>query len=307
MSSGHNHSHGHGHGKASSQKTLILALTITLAYALVEAIGGWWANSLALIGDAGHMLTDALALAAGAFAAWLARKPASARHSYGLQRAEVVGALFNVLFMYVIVAAIVVSAIGRLQQPEPVAFASVMLIGSIGLGINLFVVWLLNRGEQTLNTRGAMLHVMGDLLGSVAAIVAGLVIWLTGWMPIDPMLSLLICILIVISSTRLLLETINVVMEAVPAGIDLDVLRKAMCDAHPAITGVHHLHVWTVSSSTRALSAQIELKSMSEWAAVLSVLQQRLAAEFGIDHPTLQPELDKHDTHNCIEPNPDSR
>lgn len=295
MSAGHHHGHNHHHGQNSSQKTLLLALSITLAYAVVEAVGGWLANSLALIGDAGHMLTDALALAAGAFAAWLARKPPSARHSYGLQRAEVVGALFNVLFMYVIVAAIVVSAIGRLREPEPVAFGSVMLIGSIGLLINLFVVWLLNRGEQTLNTRGAMLHVIGDLLGSVAAIAAGIVIWLTGWMPIDPLLSLLICALIVVSSTRLLVETLHVVMEGVPGDVNLERLREAMCAAHPAIDDVYHVHVWTVSSSTRALSAHVVLAEMSEWESVLPVIRQLLEDEFDVDHPTLQPEaLYKH-------------
>ena len=282
---------GHDHGKTSSQKTLIFALVITLAYALVEAVGGWLANSLALIGDAGHMLTDAASLAAGAFAAWLATKPATDRHSYGLQRAEVIGALFNVLFMYAVVAAIVVSAIGRFQDPEPVQFGSVLLIGSIGLVINIFAAWLLNRGEQTLNTRGALLHVMGDLLGSVAAIAAGLIIWLTGWMPIDPLLSLLICLLIVVSSTRLLLETLHVVMEGVPKELDLESLRQAMCDAHPAIYGVHHVHVWTVSSRSRALSAHVQMENMADWQDALTGLQALVHDEFQIDHPTFQPEI----------------
>ena len=288
---------GHDHGKTSSQKMLIFALVITLGYALVEAVGGWLANSLALIGDAGHMLTDAASLAAGAFAAWLATKPATDRHSYGLQRAEVIGALFNVLFMYAVVAAIVVSAIGRFQDPEPVQFGSVLLIGTIGLLINIFVAWLLNRGVQTLNTRGAMLHVMGDLLGSVAAIAAGLVIWLTGWMPIDPLLSLLICVLILISSTRLLLETLHVVMEGTPSDVDMEIMRQAICDAHPAVTGVHHLHVWTISSSTRALSAHVEMEAMADWQTVLKMLTQLLSEDFAIDHPTLQPELA---TEECV-------
>ena len=243
------------HGQTSSQKTLLLALGVTLGYAEVEAVGGWLANSLALMGDDGHMLTDALALAAGALAAWLATRPATDRHSYGLQRAEVVGALFKVPFMDGVVAAIVVSAIGRFQEPREVQFGSVLLIGTIGLAINIFVAWLLNRGEQTLNTRGAMLHVMSDLLGLVAAIAAGLVICLTGWMPIDPLLSLLI----LISSTRLLLEALQVVMEDVPKEVELVALRQAMYDPHPAIRDVHHVHVWTASSNTRALSAHIEL------------------------------------------------
>jgi len=279
---------GHDHGKTSSQKTLFLALSITLGYAAVEAIGGWFANSLALIGDAGHMLTDAFALGVGAFAAWLARKPPSKRHSYGLQRAEVIGALFNVLFMYGVVAAIVVTAINRLQEPQEVAFGSVLLIGSIGLVINIFVAWLLSRGEQTLNTRGAMLHVIGDLLGSVAAIAAGFIIWLTGWMPIDPLLSLLICMLIVISSTRLLLETLHVIMEGVPASIDLAEVAQAMRAAHPAIQNVEHIHIWTVSSNTRALSAHVEVDQIKQWNDVLQQLTAVVRNKFDIDHPTFQ-------------------
>lgn len=289
--------HGHDHGKTSSQKTLVLALTITLGYAAVEAIGGWFANSLALIGDAGHMLTDAFALGVGAFAAWLAKKPTSKHYSFGLQRAEVIGALFNVLFMYGVVAAIVVTAINRLQEPQEVVFGSVLLIGSIGLVINIFVAWLLSRGEQTLNTRGAMLHVMGDLLGSVAAIAAGFVIWLTGWVPIDPILSLVICLLIVISSTRLLLETLHVILEAVPVEIDINVLKSDLQQSHPAILGVHHLHVWDISSETRALSAHVELESTADWQSVLERLRDIVHDRFHIDHPTFQPELKG----NCVD------
>ena len=280
----------HNHDAHSSQKTLLLALGITLAYALIEAVGGWLANSLALIGDAGHMLTDAASLAAGALAARLASKSANDRYSYGLQRAEVIGALFNVLFMYAVVAAIVVSAVARFQDPEPVQFGSVLLIGTIGLLINISVAWLLHRGEKNLNTRGAMLHVMGDLLGSVAAIGAGMVIWLTSWMPIDPLLSLLICVLILISSTRLLLEALHVVMEGVPKDIELAELRHVMCDAHPAIRDVHHLHVWTVSSNTLALSAHVEVDSMANWKDALERLLDVVDSKFDIDHPTFQPE-----------------
>ena len=283
-------SNSHNHGKASSQKVLFLALFITLAYAVVEAIGGWLANSLALIGDAGHMLTDAAALAVGAFVAWLVNKKSSTKLSFGFQRAEVLGALFNVLFMYAVVAAIVVSAIQRFYEPQEVQFGTVMLIGTIGLVINVFVAWLLSRGEQTLNTRGALLHVMGDLLGSVAAIGAGFVIWLTGWMPIDPLLSLLICVLIVISSTRLLLETLHVVMEGVPAGVNLDALRNSVVNAHPDVVGIHHLHVWDISSSKRAMSAHIELCSTSDWDSVLATLATVVHDDFNIDHPTFQPE-----------------
>lgn len=287
---------GHAHHTRSSQKTLVIALAVTLGYAAVEAVGGWLANSLALMSDAGHMLTDAVSLAAGAFAAYLAAKPASDRHSYGLQRAEVVGALFNVLFMFVVVAAIVVSAIDRLERPQPVQFGSVVLIGTIGLAVNLGVMWLLNSGQRTLNTRGAMLHVMGDLLGSVAAIAAGTVIWLTGWSPIDPLLSLFICVLIVISSVRLLLETLHVIMEGVPEEVELDEVQAKLAQAHPDIIGIRHLHVWTISSNTRALSAHVELTVDGDWEAALQRLQTVAAQCFEIDHPTFQPEFYSRDS-----------
>lgn len=283
-------SNSHNHGKASSQKVLFFALFITLTYAAVEAVGGWFANSLALIGDAGHMLTDSAALAVGAFVAWLANQKSSTKLSFGFQRAEVLGALFNVLFMYVIVAVIVVSSIQRFKEPQPVDFSTVMLIGTIGLIINVFVAWLLSRGDQTLNTRGALLHVMGDLLGSVAAIGAGVVIWLTGWMPIDPILSLLICVLILISSTRLLLDSIHVVMEGVPADIDQQDVERALLAADDDIVDIHHVHIWTVSSKTRALSAHVVINSTERWGVVLEKLVEISHDEFEINHCTFQAE-----------------
>ena len=275
---GHNHGHGHDHGKTSSQKTLLLALVITLAYAAVEAVGGWLANSLALIGDAGHMLSDAAALGVGALAAWLAKRS--------------VGALFNVLFMYLIVAAIVVASIRRFAQPEPVDFQAVIIVGGIGLAINLLVAWLLNRGESTLNTRGALLHVMGDLLGSVAAIAAGVVIWLTGWMPIDPLLSLLVCLLIVVSATRLLLESLRVVMEAVPPGLEVAEVRQGLLGVSAEVTDIHHLHIWAIGSDMIAMSAHVALRDTSQWPIVMPLLLQRSKEAFAINHCTFQPELD---------------
>ncbi|MBR9814045.1 cation transporter [bacterium] len=281
----------HDHAHTSSIKTLLLALIITTGFAVVEAVTGWLANSLALIGDAGHMLTDSLSLAVGALAAWASKRPPTARLSYGWQRTEVLGALFNVIFMYAIVAVIIYAAIKRLIDTPDVEGGSVLLVGTLGLLVNIGVAWLLSRGEQTLNTRGAMLHVMGDLLGSVAAVGSGIVVLATGWMPIDPILSILICVLILVSSTKLLMETLRVVMAGVPPGLSLDRIRQDLVEVHPAIVGVHHLHVWEVSSSTRALSAHIEMDSLDEWQSALDAAAEYLAREFNIDHPTLQPEL----------------
>ncbi|MBL1261062.1 MAG: cation transporter [Thiotrichaceae bacterium] len=292
----HHHKHqadhhsGHHHHHPGSGNALLWALALTLSFAVVEAVGGVISGSLALLGDAGHMLTDAMALGLAAFAAWLTKQPRSARHSYGLVRAEVVAALINGLFMLVIVFTITYHAIDRLLQPQPVAGGMVMVIAAIGLMINIVVAMILHRGEQTLNTRAAYLHVLGDLLGSVAALVAGAVIYFTGWIPIDPLLSLLICTLILYSCVRLLREGLHVIMEGVPLNLDYDQIGSAMTEP-AAVDSIHDLHVWTLSSGLVALSAHVVIRDMNEWEAVLGELSVQLDRRFDIQHITLQPEL----------------
>ncbi|WP_348675034.1 cation diffusion facilitator family transporter [uncultured Abyssibacter sp.] len=291
MSHSHSHSHSHDdHAGHAAGRMLWLGLALTLSFAAVEAAAGLWADSLALLGDAGHMLTDSAALGIGAVAAKLATRGPTPRLSYGWKRAELVGALINVLFMYAVVALVGWSAIHRLIEPVNVDAPAVVLVGVLGLAVNILVAWLLHRGEQTLNTQGALLHVMGDLLGSLAAVAAGLIILATDWMPIDPLLSLFVCALIVFSSTRLLLNALNVVMEGVPGGMNLREIERAMRDADAAVENVHHIHVWAVSSRTIALSAHVEMADMDRWPAALTAIRRRLHDEFGIDHPTLQPE-----------------
>lgn len=284
-----NHGHAHSHRPASEQ-VLLWCVSLTLALALVEAIGGWWAGSLALLSDAAHMLSDATALGLAAFAAWISRRPPSARHSYGLMRAEVVAALINSLFMLLVIAGITWHAIQRLLDPQPVAGGMVILIALAGLAVNLVVAWLLHRGEQTLNTRGAMLHVIGDLLGSVAALLSGLVIWLTGWTPVDPLLSFLICALILLSSLRLLRDVLHVIMEGVPRHLDLHEIGRALAAGHGGVREVHDLHVWTVSSGMVALSAHVVIEDMAHWEAILTDLRTLLHDRYDIEHVTLQPE-----------------
>lgn len=265
------------------------ALLLTFAFALVEAVGGWLSGSLALLGDAGHMVSDATALGIAALAAWVSRRPPSYRHSFGLLRAEAVAALLNGLFMLVVVFSIAVHAIQRLQTPVPVGGGTVMLIAAIGLLVNLLVAWLLHRGDDSLNTRAALLHVMGDVLGSVAALIAGLVIYLTGWLPIDPLLSLLICVLILVSSLRLLRDVLHVIMEGVPPWLELPRVGRAMA-AVDGVESVHDLHIWTLSSGVVALSAHIVVRDLRSWQAVLERLQGLLQERFTIGHVTLQPE-----------------
>ncbi len=283
------HTHAHDGGTGNSERVLLWGLAVTLGFAGVEAIGGWWAGSLALLSDAAHMLSDATALGLAAFAARFARRPPSARHSYGLLRVEVIAALFNSVFILLVVFGIAWHAVERLREPLPVAGGTVILIAAAGVVINLVIIWLLHRGEQNLNIRGAMIHVLGDLLGSIAALASGLVIWLTGWTPIDPLLSFLICALILISSFRLLRDVLHVIMEGVPAHVDLPEVGRAMA-ASRGVREVHDLHIWAVSSGMVVLSAHIVIDDMGHWETILDDLQALLRDRYRIEHATLQPE-----------------
>lgn len=292
MAHGHAHGHRHddGHAHARHLDPLLPALALTLAFAAVEAVGGWWTNSLALLGDAGHMFSDAMALGVTAAAAWFSRRPPSPRHSYGLVRAEIVAALVNGVAMLLVVVGIAVAAVERLRAPQAVQGLGVMVIAGIGLAVNALVLALLSRGEKSLGLRGALLHVVGDLLGSVAALIAGAVIYFTHWTPIDPILSLVISALILYSTFMLLRETLNVLMEGVPLHLDLNTVAQAMLRV-PGVVSVHDLHIWTLSSGMPALSAHIVVGEMAQWARILNEMRATLRARFSIDHVTLQPEL----------------
>jgi cobalt-zinc-cadmium efflux system protein len=289
MSAAHSPTHHHGHHPAPGSRGLYSAFVLTLGFALVESAGGLWSGSLALLGDAGHMFSDAIALALAAFAAWLGRRPPSPRHSYGFARAEVLAALINSLAMLAVVTGIVVEAITRLQTPQPVPGMPVMVIAGIGLAVNVAVLYLLSRGADDINTRGALLHVLGDLLGSVAALLAGAVIYFTGWMPIDPLLSLLICALILVSTLRLLREAMHVLMEGVPRHLDLNAVGRSLA-AVPGVKSVHDLHIWTPASGMPALSAHVVVENLDQWIKILEAMRLLLSTQYGIEHVTLQPE-----------------
>lgn len=298
MTHHHDHSHVSGyHGR----DVLLLPLLLTAGFAVVEALGGWLTGSLALLGDAGHMASDAAALALAWLGAWLSRKPANARHTYGFLRAEVLVALLNTLIMLGVVVAIVLEAIERMQSPQPVAASGVMLIAFVGLLINLFVARHLHRGQSTINHRAALLHVMGDLLGSVAALTAGAVIYFTGWTMIDPLLSLFIALLILVSTLRLLREVVHMLMEGVPAHLDLDTIRQRLM-ANAGVEDVHHLRVWSLSSQVTALSAHVVVGQESAWPHILQAMRRVLSDEFHIQHVILQPEFNhagRQDADGC--------
>jgi cobalt-zinc-cadmium efflux system protein len=281
----HQHHHGHDH----AHQGLGAAAAVTIAFALVETFGGWWTGSLALLSDAGHMLTDAGALMLGALAAWMARQPPSHRHSYGLGRAEVVAALLNAALMLAIVIALAWEAVIRFRQPSTVDGAWAAVIAAVGLGVNLWVLRRLAPHHHDMNTRAARLHVLGDVLGSAAALLSGAVIAATGWMPIDSLVSLAICVLIAVSAFRLMRESLHALMEGVPHGLSVDAIGAEMARVQ-GVVSVHDLHVWTLSGSRIALSAHVVVRSFGEWDRMLVDLQHRLHEAFGIDHVTLQPE-----------------
>ena len=285
----HHHDHHHHH-HIDSGKQLRWALIITLGFAIIEAAGGVWSGSLALFSDAGHMFSDAIALGLAAFAAWIVKQPSSARHSYGFVRAEIIAALINGGLMLLVIIGIVVEAVIRLRAPQVVAGGAVMVIAVIGLGVNIAVAFVLSHGAHSLNSRAALLHVIGDLLGSVAAIIAGAVIYFTGWMPIDPILSLVGASLILFSTINLLREALHVLMEGVPLNLRLEEVGQMMART-PHVQSVHDLHIWALSSGQIALSAHIELSTLDQWQNILMTLRQNLHDQYDINHITLQPEL----------------
>lgn len=288
----HDHHHDH-HAQGGSLAGLRSAAVLTIAFAAVEAAGGWWTGSLALLSDAGHMLTDGAALALGALAAWMARRPPSEKHSYGLGRAEVVAAQVNAAAMLLIVALLAYESIMRLRSPSAVNGGVAALIAAVGLGVNLWVMRKLaphaHGTNADMNTRAARLHVFGDALGSLAALASGAVIALTGWTRVDPVASLVICLLIAFSSWRLLRESMHALMEGVPHGLSVENIGAEMARVD-GVTSVHDLHVWALSGSRIALSAHVVVRSMAGWERTLPQLQARLHQKFGIEHVTLQPE-----------------
>lgn len=286
----HQHHNGHHHHRPNSLRLLWWAVVLTLGFAMVEFIAGYLAHSLALMSDGGHMLADAFSLILAAIAAFIAAKPPSSKHSYGLGRAEVLCALLSCILIFIIVAGIILEAIERLRQPSPVHGATVILVALIGLIANIVIAYLLSKGEKNLNMRAALLHVFGDILGSLAALIAGVIIYYTGWLAIDPLLSLFICVLIIIASIRLLKESCQILMEAVPAHLDLPTIGQHMASVNK-VQAVHDLHIWTLASGSIVLSAHIEIDHLQEWPSVFTEVKQLLAEHYGITHITLQPEI----------------
>jgi len=301
---GHEHEHehehnfgGHFHGdsetphskSAGGARALLIALVLIGVFALVEFLGGLWSGSLALMADAGHMVTDAAALAFSLTAHVLAQRPPSERHSYGLARAEVMAAFVNSLGLLAVVAWLVVEGVHRIVNPHPVNGTAVAVIATTGIVVNMVVAWFLSRDKTNLNMRAALLHVLGDLLGSVAALISGLVIVFTGYLVVDPLLSMLVGGLILRSTVGVLRESTLVLLDSVPEEVDYRKLGHALAGLE-GVLSVHDLHVWSMIPGRAALSAHLLIEHVDQWPRVLHDARVLLRQRFRIDHATLQPE-----------------
>ncbi len=286
--------HDHQRRSAESLTKLKFALAITFIYMIAEAIGGWYTNSLALLADAGHMLTDVAALSLTFFAFHFALRPATSRKTYGYYRIEILAAFVNGIVLVLLSLWIIYEAIERLSTPSAVLGYEMTMVAVGGLIVNIIAASLLHADHKhDLNMRGAWLHVMGDLLGSVAAIIAGVSIVAFGWMRADAVSSIAISLIIIYGAWRLILESVNVLLEGTPRHIDLSLVERTITETQ-GVGGVHDLHVWTISSGIEALSAHITHNGSLAHAELLAEIRSRLHERFGIDHLTIQLETNDH-------------
>jgi len=272
-----------------TRRRLTLALVITAVVMLVELIGGWLAGSLALLADAAHMLADVAALGLALVAAWIAQRPATPERSFGFMRLEILAALINGAVLFAIAIGIAVEAWHRLRVPQLVNGPLLLGVAAIGFVANLAAVVVLHRGhEHSLNQRGAYLHVVGDLLGSVGALIAGVLVLTSGWVMADPLISVLIGGLVLVSAWRLVKESTDVLLEATPRHIALSDVHERIASV-PGVESVHDLHLWTVTSGVVAMSGHLVVKNPTDNQPILEAVQGRMRA-LGIQHVTVQVE-----------------
>lgn len=284
---GHHHTHLHDHPDPAQARRLRLALVLTALFFVAEVVGGFVSNSLALLADAGHMLTDVGALSLSLFVVWFSRQPAAPEKTYGYLRWEILAAFLNGSVLLVVSVAIVWEAVSRLRAPEPLETGLMLVVAIGGLLVNAVAALILHPVHRhSLNARGAYLHVVGDLLGSVGTVVAAVVVRATGWLPADPLASLLVTLLVMRSAWRLVRESVEVLLEATPSHISLGSVRGRL-EAIAGIESVHDLHVWTVTSGLVAMSAHAIVRDPRE---NQQVLESAVAAMrgMGIDHVTVQ-------------------
>ena len=275
-------------GRRQGTHSLRIALGVTVTFMLVELVGGLWTNSLALLADAGHMLTDAAALGLSLFAVWFMRRPATAAKTYGYFRVEILAALINGTALLVIAFLILWESYHRFQNPEAIRSVEMFVIATIGLGANLFSAWILHGCHQeSLNLRGAFLHIMGDVLGSIGAMIAGMAIILWGSYWADPAVSVLVSFLILVSAWRLVRDSVEVLLEGTPAHVNLALMENELCQV-TGVESVHDLHVWTLTSGVHAMTCHAVVNQEEERSRVLEQLIAMARDQFEIDHTTIQ-------------------
>ena len=298
----HDHSHGNGHHHHNAnKKALAISFSLIFAFMIIEVIGGIWTNSLALLSDAGHMLSDAAALGLSLFAFKFSEKAADHTKTYGYKRFEILAAFINGMTLIIIAFFIFWEAIERFRVPSEVS-SNMLWIAVTGLLVNLLVAWILMKGdtEDNLNMRGALLHVLGDLLGSVGAIIAGILIILFGWNLADPIASIIIAILVLISGWRIVKDSYHILMEGTPTGMDMEQVRNSLMSIDEVLD-VHDLHIWTITSGFPALSCHVVVKNGTDRDFILVDLQKRIKKDHHIEHCTFQVEganiAEKHKQH----------
>lgn len=291
----HDHSHERGRGMAGGKRGLLLALVITFVMMVAEIIGGLLSNSLALLSDAGHMFTDTMALALSFFAMKFAEMPATDRKTFGFYRLEILAALVNGVALILISLYIIYEAYHRMLNPQPVQSALMLGIAILGLAVNIIgALFLVKHHENSLNIRGAFMHIIGDAISSVGVIIGGIIIAFTGWYLVDPVLSILIALGIIIGAGGLVIESVNILLESVPSHINISAITEEISN----ISGVreaYHIHVWTITSGVYALSAHVVIddQMVSDSRKLLDTIRTLLIEKFGILHTTIQLECER--------------
>ena len=296
----HDHSHGHGHGHvpASFGRAFAVGITLNTIFVVVEVIYGWFAHSLALIADAGHNLSDVL----GLFLAWgatvMARRPATTRRTYGWRRSSILAALANAALLLASVGAIAWEAVQRLFEPAAVAAQVVIWVSLLGIAVNATTAWMFMSGRKDdLNIRGAFSHMAADAVISAGVVVAGVVIFFTHWFWLDPVVSLVLVTVIIYGTWWLLRDSVNLALDAVPEGVDLVAVRKYLSGV-PGVNGVHHLHVWGLSTTETALTVHLVIADSKRGDELLREINEELEEYFRIGHATIQ--FESASAHECV-------
>jgi cobalt-zinc-cadmium efflux system protein len=287
------HDHTHHHGHEVNERSVGIAALLTGGFMVAEVVGGIVAGSLALLADAGHMLTDFASLALAWVAFRLARRPADWRRTYGFDRFAVLVAFVNGVALFAIAAWIVVEAVQRLAAPVEVLGVPMLAIAIAGLGVNVVAFLVLRSGDKdNLNIRAAVLHVVGDLLGSVAAVIAAIVILASGWMPIDPLLSIVVALIIVRSAWRVVADAGHILLEGSPPDVDSRALQDKLKSALPFVLDVHHVHAWSISQERPMVTLHASLAAGTDSAYAVRAIKRLLAQDFRITHATVEIEYD---------------